>query len=410
MKIVIFKHPAFLEFKSMERYADWLSQGLQDRGHKVVLLEPASFFSKLASSGTLRKWLGYLDQYILFPLQVSKKIQHMDKETLFVFSDHALGPWVPLVLNREHIIHCHDFLAQRSALGEIEENATSWSGKIYQKYIRRGYAQGRNFICISEKTKTDLITILPANQKKNIQVIYNGVNPRFKPFDSTESRATVGREINADLGEGYFLHVGGNMWYKNRIGVIRSYIAWRQRYQPNTSIPLLMVGQEPTEDLLHLKDSTAYGKQIYFLSAISDEKLPAIYAGSIGFVFPSLAEGFGWPIAEAMASGCPVITTDEAPMNEVAGDAAFYVARQPLDKVGHEKWLVSASDQMQHLVTMSEEERQKVKTRSLKQAGKFKSHEALDKIEAAYLQLLGKGSNALTLPDTEEVSSKFNRR
>ena len=62
---------------------------------------------------------------------------------------------------------------------------------------------------------------------------------------------------------------------------------------------------------------------------VEDDILVSAYQGACFLIFPSLMEGFGWPVVEAMASGCPVITTGEPPMNEVGGDAAIYISRCP---------------------------------------------------------------------------------
>ena len=82
-----------------------------------------------------------MDQYIVFPIEVKLKLLNCSKETLFVFADNALGPWVPLVKNRYHVMHCHDFLAQQSAFGLLQENKTGVTGKYYQKFICLGYCK-----------------------------------------------------------------------------------------------------------------------------------------------------------------------------------------------------------------------------------------------------------------------------
>src|SRR6188508_949356 len=112
----------------MPRYATMLAKGMNDRGHEVEIWAPKRFFHKLSVHNKLKKWLGYLDQYVLFPFNIRSKIYSAPQSTLFVFTDQALGPWVPLVSNRHHVIHCHDFLAQRSAFGEIPENKVGWTG------------------------------------------------------------------------------------------------------------------------------------------------------------------------------------------------------------------------------------------------------------------------------------------
>ena len=83
----------------MPRYAQMLSDGMKLRGHHVDIWSPKPIFYELPFN-SIKKWLGYIDQYVLFPLIVKFKLLKIIKETLFVFSDQALGPWVYLVQNK----------------------------------------------------------------------------------------------------------------------------------------------------------------------------------------------------------------------------------------------------------------------------------------------------------------------
>src|SRR5690606_22347433 len=121
---------------------------LKQRGHKVEVWTPRAYFNKFPFRAA-KKWLGYIDQFIIFPLRVKMLMIKKSKNTLYVLADQSLGPWMFLILNKPHVIHCHDFLAQRSELKEISENKLGISGKIYQRLIRNGYKKGVNFISIS---------------------------------------------------------------------------------------------------------------------------------------------------------------------------------------------------------------------------------------------------------------------
>src|SRR5688572_11535918 len=162
----------------MPRFANMLAEGMKQRGHTVNIWSPTSTFNKLPGSAFMKKWLGYIDQFIIFPLIVRRRIKSLSPDTLFVFTDHALGPWVPLVSDRLHVIHCHDFLAQQSAAGEIPENVTGWTGRQYQQLIWRGYSKGKNFISVSLNTRSALQRFLPAPAQRS-EMVYNGLNQRF---------------------------------------------------------------------------------------------------------------------------------------------------------------------------------------------------------------------------------------
>ena len=116
MRIILLTHPPTLGSMSMPRFALMLQKGLQQKGHEVSSYTAKPIFSKLPLPIRFRKWGSYIDQYILFTIWFALKIRRLPSNTLFVITDHALGPWVPLIANRPHVIHCHDFLAQMAAL------------------------------------------------------------------------------------------------------------------------------------------------------------------------------------------------------------------------------------------------------------------------------------------------------
>ncbi|MFC5412539.1 glycosyltransferase [Larkinella bovis] len=385
MHIVIFTHPEYSSSQSMPRFARMLSDGMKRLGHTVEFWSPKPTFYSLDAPPFCKKWLGYMDQFILFPWRVRKQLKRCSANTLFVFADQALGPWVPLVASRPHVIHCHDFLAQRSALGEISENPTSWTGKRYQAYIRQGYRQGRNFISISMKTQADLhqfLNTVPACS----EVVYNGVNSIFKPGDSQRSRAILGEKIAVDLSGGYLLHVGGNDWYKNRKGVIRIYDAWRQQYRRN--LPLVLIGPKPSDDSLQLVEKSVFKNDIHFLTDVDDQLLLHAYRGALLFLFPSLAEGFGWPIAEAMACGCRVLTTGEAPMTEVAGKAAAFISRMPQSEAGKPQWVTEGAQAIEKILAESAEQRQAFIDEGFETIKRYDSEKTTARIEKIYTTVL----------------------
>jgi len=381
MHIVFFAHPLFLRSQSMRRYAEILSEGMRKRGHTVEVWAPSPYFFRLP---ILKKWFGYIDQYIIFPLIVKRRMAKCPKDTLFVFTDHALGPWVPIASDRKHIIHCHDFLAQRSALDEIPENRTSRTGKLYQSFIRKGYKKGRNFISISNKTQEDLHRFLGFSPELS-EVVYNGQNRSFS-LDSVENARTYIREkTGIEVNNGYLLHVGGNQWYKNRRGVIEIYNAWRKKSGIN--LPLLMIGFQPSASLKQVCEQSPYKEDIHWLISAPDDLVRQAYVGASIFLFPSLSEGFGWPIIEAMASGTLVITTNEAPMTEVAGDAAFLIDRRPRDGENVEKWAIDSAEVVDRVFKLPDADKKVWVNRGLENTRRFDMQDKLDEIESIYKKI-----------------------
>ena len=384
MKIVLFTHPSFLEHQSMPRYAKMLLQGMIERGHEVEVWSPKARFYLLPIRASLRKWLGYIDQYILFPFEVKLKLRYTSEDSLFVFADQALGPWVPLVRNRLHVIHCHDFLALKSALGQIPENPTSFSGKKYQNYIRNGFSKGKHFICISQKTKEDLED-LHRDNIESLAVCYNGLNRPFTSLDPIESKRVLSKQLQIELSTGYVMHIGGNQYYKNRRGVLEIYESWRGSSSLN--IPLLLIGSKPNDELIALREESAFKKDIHFITSLSDDYVNCAYSGASCLLFPSLDEGFGWPIAEAMASGCPVITTNKAPMSEVGGAAAFYIDKKPIESIKFQQWKVASANVLEKVLLLSKIQRDEVIKISLEESKKFTYINSLNAIEAIYIEI-----------------------
>jgi glycosyltransferase involved in cell wall biosynthesis len=377
----------------MPRFAGWLVKGMEERGHQIEIWCPESKTSGMTRHPSLKKWMGYFDQYVLFPLEIGRKIKTHPKDTLYVFTDHALGPWVPLVADRPHVVHCHDFLAQRSARGEIKENPTGWTGRQYQALIHRGYSRGKNFISVSNKTREDLKRFMVTPTWRS-EMVYNGLNQSFFPQDPELSRTLLGERIEANLTDGFLLHVGGNEWYKNRLGVIAIYNSWRSG--GGRKLPLLLVGHPPNASIINSYQQSQFNSEIYFISGLEDEFLRLAYSGASLLLFPSLAEGFGWPIAEAMASGCPVITTDEAPMTEVAGTAGFFIPRCPDGPDDAFKWANNAAQVVDQVVQLSSVERIDVIEAGLNNANRFDPIIALDQIQRIYQEVLSNKDSVKT--------------
>ena len=324
MKIVLFAHPWFLHSQSMPRFAKMLQEGYLARGYPVQVWAPRARVYHWVPEGRLSKWAGYIDQYVLFPLWVLRKSQRQPKDTLYVFTDQALGPWVPLVKRMPHVVHVHDLLALRSALGDVPENRTGWTGRRYQRYIRHGFQQAKHFISISKHTQDELHRYGKPDAITSA-VVYNGLNYPYAPMPDAQARQCLAQAGLPVAEQGMLLHVSGNQWYKNVAGVIRLYAHYaRSQTQP---LPLWLVGDMGKGNLHQALAEVPPQGQVLFFKGLDNQALHACYAQARAFLFPSLAEGFGWPLIEAQACGCPVITTDEAPMTEAAGPAARYLPR-----------------------------------------------------------------------------------
>ena len=363
---------------------------MESRGHEVEFWTAEKFFYRVISPFKIKKWLGYIDQFLIFPLQVKIRLRKYTPETLFVFADQALGPWVPLVKKRPHVVHCHDFMALKSAIGLIDEHPVSWTGKIYQNLIRKGFMQGQNFISVSKKTQQDLLKFIP-NKQESSQVVYNQVAPLFKRKNKLSARSRLANYIGKtkglrpNLSKGFILHVGIDVWYKNKRGVLELYVEWRKITQKD--FPLVMVGK-PGKNLTPFIEQSNLNGNLIVLENIPQEILVDAYCGASVFIFPSLEEGFGWPIAEAMACGCPVITTKLAPMTEVGGNAAYYIDRQTPKRTDLNSWEQNGAKVIEGVLNLKPNDLEKVIQAGIKNVKKFQGTAIVDQTEAFYKRTL----------------------
>ncbi len=366
---------------SMPRFTEMIAAGMRARGHTVEVWAPEARAWHLAPCASLKKWFGYIDQFILFPRWVKRRVAELPADTLFVFIDQALGPWVPLVADRPHVIHCHDFLAQRSARGDFPEHQTRATGRLYQRFIRRGYRQGKAFLSISQATQNDLHDFLGAVPSIS-EVVYNGYNGAFGRMDRAAAWEALSEDLRPKLEAGFILHVGGDQWYKNRLGVVLAY----KHYVDTVAepLPLVLVGPEPSTALRAAIDEVGPPGRVMLQCNIPFEQLRALYNLATFLFFPSLEEGFGWPIAEAMACGCPVLTTNKPPMTEVGGDAVAYLPRMPAEASELEGWAEYAVGEWKKLLALEPTQRELRMEAGFKQAKHFSADAVLERYESVY--------------------------
>ena len=364
----------------MPRFARMIGTALQTKGYEVDYWAPQAHAHAWLKQTRLAKWAGYVDQYLIFPLQIKVRLMKRPSDTLYVLCDQALGPWVPLVKHLPHVVHAHDLLALRSALGQIPENPTSATGRLYQRYIRWGFKKARHFICVSQRTQEDLAKHGQV-QAQTSRVVYNGLNYPYKPVPRAQAIQMLDRAGLSGSAHGMILHVGGGQWYKNTVGIIHLYACYAARHaQP---LPLWMVSPHPSnaQALEALAQVPPQGR-VHFYQGIDNTTLEAAYSVASVFLFPSLAEGFGWPLVEAQACGCPVITTDDAPMNEVAGPQASYLPVLQADE-GLRAWAEHGADVMEAILQLDEREQAAQRQQGMAWAGQFTTHKAIE----AYLSI-----------------------
>lgn len=217
------------------------------------------------------------------------------------------------------LITCHDVLAIRGALGDPSAWAKpSATGRLLQHWIRSHLLRSHHIVCVSETTRMDLLRLpgkRPAYQR--IRVIPNGIDPVFSPSIPDQASAD---ELPKELQDNRFLlHVGTSHPRKNRSILIPAFDAIANDYP---DLRMVFAGEAFNRDEQNSIQSLSSADRFIHMGRVSDAQLSALYRHATGLLFPSLSEGFGWPILEAQSSRCPVACSDLSSLPEVAGEGA----------------------------------------------------------------------------------------
>lgn len=216
-----------------------------------------------------------------------------------------------------------DFLLTVYDLIELVEPQEKF-GKLVARYLYKGIPMAKHIICISEYTKKVLQNVYHISDEK-ITVIPLGVGEYFKPIENV--RQSIGyqeflEQNNLPKDARIILYVGSDHPRKN-LNVLAEVFANVKKNVPNTYLvkvgaPGLVSGRLEFQNKL---SELGVGDSVRFIENTADEKLAMIYALADVFIFPSLYEGFGVPPLEAMACGCPVVSSNATSLPEVVGNA-----------------------------------------------------------------------------------------
>ena len=350
----------------MLRFGDLLRRELEGRGHVVTLLQPQERLGGITLFGSgMRKWFGYVDKFLLFPRYLRRVKKEFD---VVHICDHSNAMYVKHLQDRPHVVTCHDVLAIKSAAGEVPENPTGFTGRIFQKLILSGIKRAQHLVCDSEATRDDLARI-SGRDASTIEVIYISLNYPYTPMPAEDARRHL-ESLGLQTSQPYFVHIGGTVWYKNKLGLLKIYALLRQ-YPEFQDHRLLLLGKPLSPSLLDFVREAGLEPFVDKKSNVSNEDLRAAYSLSEGLIFPSLQEGFGWPVLEAQASGCCVFTTNRKPMTEVGGDAAVYF--DPSDLPGAARIIKDAL-----------QDRDAIRERGLANARRFSTERMIEQYAAEY--------------------------
>jgi glycosyltransferase involved in cell wall biosynthesis len=328
--------------QSMLRFNEMMLQGLRESGIEADLIRPPAMLGRIRAFGaTAAKWLAYVDKFILFRWRLRRKLSQ--RPDLVHICDHSNAPYALSARRFPLIITCHDMLAVRGGLGEDTDCPASFTGRILQHWILRGLRQADIVACDSRATREDaqrLVTTM-AN-KPQLTVVEVGLSYPYKrlPQNIVDTRLKDVPRLKRERR--FIVHVGSNLRRKNREGVLRIFAKCAEALDAQ----MVFVGERLSDALCAQARDLRIEDRIVDLSSASNELLEALYNRAYALIYPSRFEGFGWPIIEAQACGCPVVCSSAGPMADVAGAGALL--HEPSDEEGFVADLLRLADPEEH--------------------------------------------------------------
>ena len=231
----------------------------------------------------------------------------------------------------------------------------------------------------SKSSKEDILKLAEIREKK-VNVVYLAAGSEFKIIKNTTMLRSI--VVKYNLPEKFVLYVGDVTWNKNLPGLIKA--------MDSLEIPLVMVGKalindnfEKTnpwnQDLLKVGELTLNNPKIRKLGFMPTSDLAVIYNLAAVLAMPSLYEGFGLPVLEAMSCGCPVLVSNRSSLPEVAGEAGILVNPEDTEEI---------KDKLVKLLKLPKGEREELIEKGLKQAGKFPWKKTAEETNKVYEEVL----------------------
>jgi len=198
-------------------------------------------------------------------------------------------------------------------------------GQYYRKVVARGASEADQLFTVSETSKADLMATYSVDPER-ITVTPNAPQQQFDLIRG----GTAAAQQRWAGGNPYFLFVGAFTPRKNVATLIRAFQTFQTRHPERPEL-LVLVGNPLHRDAELETLARSAGSSVRWVGRVEGSDLNAVYSGAVAFCFPSRFEGFGIPLVEAMASGCPVLSSNVSCMPEITGDAARYAAPDDVD-------------------------------------------------------------------------------
>lgn len=293
---------------------------------------------------------------------------------------HGLSHEIPVGIQRtgiQSVVTIHDLIFER-----YPEQFNAIDVQIYRKKFSYACHNANKVIAISRQTKQDIIDYYKVPEQK-IDICYQSCNAAFAIQATEEEMLRVRKEYS--LPERFFLYVGSVIERKNLLTICKALVLLRDK---GDVPPLVVIGeggeykqhvkqyiqeQGLTQQVIFLSDNPAAQSNAAFRSATD---FPAIYQQAICMIYPSIFEGFGIPVLEALFSDLPVITSNVSCLPEAGGDAAFYINPYEPGELADAMWQLATTESL----------REQMIDEGRLQAQKFTPQQCADAVMQVYLR------------------------
>lgn len=293
INVTLFSRPESYKTASMDVYSNNLFENIRKSpGLDVHLFQPKDLHIPLVGK--------YLTMWLYYPTiakRQNKDINHI--------LDHSISHLIGSLDAKKTIITCHDLMGL-----EFPASTPFWKRRIFWGNIIKNMSKARKVIADSQHTRDDIFRHF-SYKSNDVTIVYPGIRTNFGRIekDKIEERFKFRKPA--------ILHVGHNNFYKNFEGLIKAIVLL------NKEVILVKVGSVSKRQFRMLKDLKIDFAQF---ADLSEGELVQIYNAVDLLVYPSFHEGFGLPVLEAMACGCPVVCSNVSSLPEVAGEASVMVA------------------------------------------------------------------------------------
>jgi len=284
-------------------------QDFLEKKSNIHLIEPQSFWAK--------EFPGWWRSY-----GITKNVNQLHLDIY-----HGLSNEIPLnahLMKSKKLVTIHDLIFLR-----FPEFYNAADRKMYTVKAKKSCALADAVVAVSEQTKKDLIELLKVPEEK-IHVVYQTCDENF--FSDREY-STNDHSPEKLLPEDYILYVGTVEQRKNLLALVRAI----HELDKTMQVTLVVVGKETTyaKEVSEYVERYGLEKRVIFMKSVNNALMPLIYKKAKAFVYPSIYEGFGIPILEALVSKVPVITTRGGCFPEAAGPGSVYVDPDNAEELAH---------------------------------------------------------------------------